>query len=108
MAINYKILGQSAPAANTSTDLYTVPSAKEVVCSSLVICNRGSGTTFRVSIRPDGATLANSHYLVYETPINQFDTVTLTLGITANAADVVTVYAGSDGLSFNLFGSEIT
>lgn len=108
MAINYKILGQSAPAANTDTNLYTVPASTEVVCSTLVVCNRGPGTTFRVSVRPDGATLANSHYIIYDAPINQFDTVTLTMGITANAADVITVSSPLSTLTFNLFGSEIT
>lgn len=108
MATTYKTLGQSAPAATTNTDLYTVPSATAAVCSTLAIANRGVSTTFRVAVRPAGATLANQHYIVYDNFVNQYDTVFLTLGITLAATDVVTVYAGAATLSFSLFGSEIT
>ena len=107
MAINYKTLGQSAPAATTNTDLYTVPAATQAVCSTLAVCNRGASTTFRVAVRPAGATLANEHYIVYDNWVNQYDTVFLTLGVSLAATDVVTVYAGAATLSFSLFGSEV-
>lgn len=108
MATTYKTLGQSAPSATTNTDLYTVPSATSTVCSTLVICNRGASTTFRVAVRPAGAAIANQHYIVYDNYVNQYDTVFLTLGVTLAATDVVTVYAGAATLSFSLFGSELT
>lgn len=107
MATTYKVLGQSAPAATTNTDLYTVPAANSAVCSTLSICNRATSTTYRVAVRPAGATLANSHYIIYDNYVNQYDSVFLTLGVTLAATDVVTVYAGSANLSFSLFGSEI-
>lgn len=107
MATTYKVLGQSAPSATTNTTLYTVPSATSVVASTLVVCNRGMSTLFRVAVRPAGATLANEHYLIYDNYVNQYDSVFLTLGITLAATDVVTVYAGAATLSFSLFGSEI-
>lgn len=108
MAIAYKVLGQSAPAATTNTTLYTVPSATSTAASTLVICNRGASTSFRVAVRPGGATIANEHYIVYDNFVNQYDSVFLTIGVTLAATDVVTVYAGSANLSFSLFGSEIT
>ena len=108
MATSYKTLGQSAPIATTNTDLYTVPSATQAVCSTLAICNRGASANFRVAVRPAGASIANQHYIVYDSWVNQYDTVFLTLGVTLAATDVVTVYAGSADLSFSLFGSEIT
>jgi len=107
MATTYKVLGQSAPSATTNTTLYTVPAATSTVASTLVVANRGVSTTFRVAIRPAGATLANQHYIVYDSSVNQYDSVFLTLGITLAATDVVTVYAGAATLSFSLFGSEI-
>lgn len=107
MATTYKVLGQLAPAATTNTDLYTVPGATAAVCSTVAICNRGTSTTFRLAVRPAGATIANQHFIVYDNYINQNDTVFLTLGITLAATDVVTVYAGTANLSFSLFGSEI-
>ena len=107
MAINYKTLGQLAPVATTNTDLYTVPASTQAVCSTLAICNRGASTTFRVAVRPAGATLADQHYIVYDNWVNQYDAVFLTLGVSLAATDVITVYAGSSTLSFSLFGSEV-
>jgi hypothetical protein len=107
MGTTYKVLGQSAPSATTNTDLYTVPSLTSAVCSTLAVCNRGTTTTFRVAVRPAGAAIANQHYIAYDTSVNQYDTVFLTLGITLAATDVITVYAGAATLSFSLFGSEI-
>jgi hypothetical protein len=108
MATIYKVLGQSSPTATTDTTLYTVPAATSAVVSTLSICNRGASTTFRVAIRPAGATIANQHYIVYDNWVNQYDTVFLTLGVTLAETDVVTVYAGAATLSFSLFGSELT
>lgn len=107
MALTYKVLGQSSPSAATNTDLYTVPASTSTVASTLVVCNRGTSTTFRVAVRPAGATIANEHYIVYDNYVNQYDSVFLTLGITLATTDVVTVYAGAATLSFSLFGSEI-
>ena len=109
MATAYKVLGQSAPSATTATSLYTVPSATETVVSTVTVCNRGSSAgTFRVSVRPDGASLANQHYVVYDASCAAKDTITLTLGLTIDASDVLEVYASTADFSFNAFGSEIS
>jgi len=108
MATVYKVLGQVEPAATTATALYTVPASTSAVCSTLSICNTGVSTTYRVAIRPAGATLADLHYIVYDAAIEQYNTTLLTLGITLATTDVVTVYAGTANVVFNLFGSEIT
>lgn len=108
MANTYKVLGQLNPAATTATTLYTVPSATSTVCSTLSVANLGFSTSFRVAIRPAGATLANLHYIVYDNFVNQNDSILLTLGFTLAATDVVTIYAGTATLAFSLFGTEIT
>lgn len=108
MATAYKVLGQSIPSAATLTTLYTVPAATSAVCSTLTICNQGLTTTVRVAIRPAGAAIANSQYIVYDNLVNSNDTMFLTLGISLATTDVVSVYAGTANVSFNLFGSEIT
>lgn len=109
MATNYKVLGQSAPSATTATTLYTVPSATEAVISSIVIANRdASSATYRIAIRPNGATLANEHYIAYDVTVGASDSTVLTLGITLDAADVVTIYASTANLSFSAYGSEIS
>jgi hypothetical protein len=109
MATTYKVLGQSAPGATTATTLYTVPSATSAVISTLVVANRAATVaTYRISVRPGGASQANQHYLAYDVSVGGGDSTTLTLGITLAATDVVTVYGSTANLSFNLFGSEIT
>jgi hypothetical protein len=88
--------------------VYTVPSATEAVISSIIVANRDSGSaTYRIAVRPDGATIANEHYIAYDATVPANDTIALTLGLTADASDVFTVYASSANLSFNIFGSEI-
>jgi hypothetical protein len=109
MATAYKVLGQSAPAATTATALYTCPSATQTVISTISVCNRGSSSgTFRISVRPNGATLANQHYLAFDAAIAAKDTLFITVGATIDAADVLEVYASTADFSFNAFGSEIT
>jgi hypothetical protein len=104
----YKVLGQSAPAATTLTTLYTVPAATAAVCSTLSVCNRGVSTNIRIAVQPAGAAIANQHYIIYDNYVNQYDTLFLTLGLTLAATDVVSVYAGTATVSFNLNGSELT
>ena len=109
MTTSYKVLGQSNPAATTATTLYTVPSVTSTVVSTLTVCNQATtSATFRIAVRPAGATLANQHYIAYGTSINPNDMLTLTLGITLATTDVVTIYASTATMSFSLFGSEIT
>jgi hypothetical protein len=108
MPTTYKVLAQSAPSATTATDIYTVPSATATIVSSIVVANRATtAASYRIAVRPNGATLANQHYLAYDVNVAGGDSTTLTLGITMDAADVVTVYASTANLSFNIFGSEI-
>jgi len=108
MATAYKTLGQVIPAATTLTTLYTVPAATSTVVSTLCICNQGVSTTYRVSVRIAGAGDTPKQYLIYDAPLNQYDSTLLTLGISLAATDVVSVYAGTANVSFNLFGGELT
>jgi hypothetical protein len=108
MAETIKVLGQSAPAATTPANVYTVPSATSAVVSTIVVANRAATVgSFRLSVRPAGATQANEHYLAYDVPIAANDSTTLTLGITLATTDVVTFYASSADMSINVFGTEI-
>lgn len=109
MAITYKVLAQSSPSATTNTNIYTVPAATEAVISTIVVANRSaSNRTFRIAIRPNGDTIANQHYIAFDVTVGSSDSTTITLGITLGAADVVTVFASTGDLSFNVFGSEIS
>ena len=108
MPAAYRVLGQSNPAATTLTTFYTVPAATSAVVSSITVCNLGVSTTYRIAVRPAGASIANSHYIVYDASLNAGDSVFLTLGLTLAATDVVSVFAGTANVAFQLHGSEIT
>lgn len=108
MATTYKVLGQSAPNATTNTDIYTVPSATQAVISTISVCNRASSElTFRIAVRPSGEALENKHYIAYNSKIAGQDSLFITVGITASAGDIITVYSSEANLSFNIYGSEI-
>jgi hypothetical protein len=109
MPTAYKVLGQVAPSATTNTTLETVPSSTQVVVSTISVCNRAAtAATYRIAVRPAGATLANEHYIAYDAAIAANNSTFITVGITLATTDVVTVYASSANLSFSAFGSEIS
>lgn len=108
-AITYKVLGQLNPSATTATTLYTVPSSTSTIVSSIIVTNQtGSPVTFRIAIRPAGATLATAHYIAYDTTVPANDSLKIVIGATLATTDVVTVYASSASMSFNLFGAELS
>jgi hypothetical protein len=109
MPQTHKVLGQSNPSATTLTTLYTVPASTSAVVSTLIVCNTATNaTTYRIAVRPAGATVATQHYVAYDASIPANDTVTLTLGVTLAATDVISVYAASANVAFAAYGVEIT
>jgi hypothetical protein len=110
MATVYKVLGQvDQQTANLAT-LYTVPASTEAVISTVIVANRGTAsTTFRLAVRPNGASISDLHYIAYDVPIAANDSTTLTLGLTLDATDVLSVNAAGTAsrLSFNAFGAEV-
>lgn len=109
MASSYKVLGQIAPNAASAVPLYTVPSATEVVLSTISVCNFGSASsTFRVAIRPNGESLSFKNYLIYNGALGGFDTALFTFGGSMDSSDVLEVYSTSGSFSFGAFGAEIS
>jgi hypothetical protein len=108
MANTYKVLGQVIPAANTATTLYTCGAANGAVASTLTVCNQSTSATVRVAVRPAGAALATSQYILYDVPVSTTDSLFLTIGISLANTDVVTCYASSANVSFGLYGTELT
>jgi hypothetical protein len=85
-----------------------VPSATSTVVSTITVCNQASSAaTYRIAVRPAGASLAAQHYIVYGATVPASDSTMITVGLTLATTDVVTVYASSANLSFNAYGSEI-
>lgn len=108
MAVSYKVLGQLAPSADTNSTLYTVPANTQAIISTLNICNQGNtDATFKIAVRPSGQSLDPRHYIAFGTTVASSDAISLTIGMTLAASDVVTVNANTGNLSFTAFGSEI-
>lgn len=109
MAEALQVLGQADPAATTLTALYTVPAATSVTASTLAICNRtGTNKRARVSVAVAGAADADEQYLFFDVLVLKNDSVFATIGLTLAATDVVRCYTDAVGLSFSLFGVEVT
>lgn len=108
MTTVYKVLGQSAPSANTATTLYTVPSGNSAVCSSVTICNAGvANANVSMQVAVANAASSTSQYVVYNNTIVPGDTLFMTLGVTLAATDTVRVTATGANVAFQLYGSEI-
>jgi hypothetical protein len=109
MPTNYKVLGQSNPAATTATSLYTVPAATQAIVSTITVCNQAAtAATYRIAVRVAGASLTASQYIAYDVSLPGNASDTLTLGVTLGATDVITVYASTATMSFNAYGSELS
>jgi hypothetical protein len=108
MAIRYKVLGQKSPAANTAWDIYAVSGTKDSIINCITVANRDANSaTYRISVRPDAATLTDDMYLAYDVQVGSNASIALNLGITLNQNDVITVQSSSGLVSFNVFGAEL-
>jgi hypothetical protein len=108
MAIRYKVLGQKSPTANTEWDIYQVSGTKDAVVSSIIVANRNSDSaTYRIAVRPDNATLTDDMYIAYDVQVDANMSVALSLGLTMNTDDRLTVRSSSGLVTFSVFGTEI-
>lgn len=105
-----KVLGQSCPSATTVTTLYTVPSAKESVVSSISVANlAASAANFRIIIQPSAdvsATILDKQYFGKDITVGASDTTIITVGITLATGDAIKVYASTATVAFQAFGNE--
>ena len=108
MAMVYKVLGQKSPAATTDFNLYTVSGSKQAIINCITVANRDANSaTYRISVRPDGATLTTDHYIAYDVQVGSNSSVSLNLGLTLDTNDVITVQSSTALVTFNAYGVEI-
>ena len=106
--MTYKILGQKSPEAATDFNLYTVSGSKQTIINCITVANRDANSaTYRISVRPDGATLTTDHYIAYDVQVGSNLSVALNLGITLDTNYVITVQSSSGLVTFNAYGVEI-
>lgn len=98
------ILGQSAPAVNELTDLYTAPS-NVTTTGRVIVTNRSTVATFRISVAIAGADDSVEQYLAYDRSIAENDTGT-TIAFFVGSTDVIRVES-SGSLSFTFTGTEV-
>jgi len=105
---SFKILAQANPASATYTDILTASASTEYLISSLIVTNlAATDGTYRIALRENGAARQNKHFIAYDSVVPGNDSIGLTLGLTINDADIMTVYASTASIAFGVFGSEI-
>lgn len=108
MATKYRVLGQALPANNTFFDMYAVPTGNSTIISTLNVCNLTvSNVSFRAMVRIANAAIVPRQYIAYDVAVPAQDSIGLTLGLTLDSTDVVTVFSNQGNVTFNLFGSEV-
>lgn len=109
MAESYKILGQTTPPSASWAALYTVPSTKQAVLSSIAICNTNAASAiFSIATQQNGAEPGLTNYLSYNSAVDAYDTLFISNGITLDQNDILGVYSPSASVVFQVFGSEIS
>jgi|688.fasta_scaffold747947_2 hypothetical protein len=104
----FKIIAQANPASATYTNIFTASASAQYLISTVTIANLAAAEgSYRIALRENGQTLSNKHFIAYDTAVPANDSIALTLGLTINDSDVLTVYASSASIAFGVFGSEI-
>ena len=90
--------------------LYTVPSEKSAIISSIIVNNMGKiNSPYRIAIIPNGRNLESlqlDDFICFDETINPRESLTRAEGITLSAGDKIYVSSDSGEINFNLFGSE--
>lgn len=109
MPSTYKVLGQVRPADTNPANLYTVPTGGQVVVSTITVANvTATDAVFDIYVRPDGAAAGAATAIVFGATVKGNTSQTLTLGITADAGDIISVDTGTaNAITFTAFGLEI-
>lgn len=101
------ILGSQKPAATTDATLYTVPSGRRCVVSTLSVAEvGGAAATFRLHAVASGGSPSVSNAIAYEIALPAKSRYGFTEGYTLSAGQSIRVYASTANVAFTLFGEE--
>lgn len=96
-------LVQANPAATTLTDIFTA--TMPTVLSSILVCNRVSGTrSYRLALAVGGAADGPKQYFANDVPLPGNKTDAWQVGITLGTGDVLRAYVSAADISINVFG----
>lgn len=112
MAATYKILGQGFPGLGANLNLYTVPTGKSAVVSTITVANTSaSAATFSIYVCPFNTSVDPAidarHAIAVSATVLANDTTAFTIGITLAAGDFIVVSSATSTVAFSAFGSEI-
>lgn len=110
MAVTYKVLGQAGPANTNETTLYAVGVGKQAVVSSLTLTNvTNTDATVSVWVKIDNTGAVDANAIMKGVTVSANSTLALTLGITLNELDVISVQSSTaSAITFMAFGQELS
>ena len=105
----YKILGQTAPAADTETLNYTVPNSTSTLVRSINVTNTSATTdTCNIALVTTAASAATSaQFISYQNSVPGNSTLTIKAGYTLAAGNGIRVTSTNGTSTFSTFGAEI-
>ena len=104
----YKILWQQKPWSATDVTLYTAPTGKSAVISSLTFTNTTQTTDWvKIYVLESWGTIADNRAIVKDYVIQWRNTIALTLWITLWPAESISVYSDQGKVTFMAFWNEI-
>lgn len=110
MAFAYKILGQGRP--STTAAIYTVPTGKSAIISSMHVCNNDSAAakTFDLYVVASGGTADKTSKIMMGVSVAASGYLSIEKPITLGAGDSIqaTNSSGDTQLSFHVFGTEVS
>ena len=110
MAATYKNARiQGTSSTSTYANLYTVPTGKAAVISTIGITNASSSNIiYRVAITDSNTTPTAEDWLIYDSTVAANDSTFVTIGITLTAGQYLKVSSSSNSSAFSCFLSEIS
>lgn len=100
---------QGTSAVGTYTTLYTTPSSRTSVISTIAVVNTASAiATYRIGFASSATTPAAADWLIYDGTVPANDTLFLSIGATITEGTLIRVSSSSSTVSFQAFVSEIS
>ncbi len=109
MTTSYKLLGQTAPTADTETLNYEVPDATSTLIRSINISNTSATSdTYSIALVASAGTSATSaQFIAYNSTVPASSTVTIKAGYTLATGNGIRVKSTNGTTTFSTFGAEI-
>ena len=108
MPTYYKILGQTSPTANTTSNVYVVPAGYQAVISTVSFCNANTIANSMVTMYAvkDGEQPSNTNIITNQAILPLKDTLIFTIGMTLAPGDRIVANVATANIGASVFGSE--